>query len=116
MVTSKISIRRGTNQIVLCNIWYTETFRSRGITDRMKETLRNHGDGIASVIFAKPYDRVLDEYKAIWKWIVLQVLPIVNFEWKMRVNAGAQGKAGSKNFEDIITSSDMAFVYLMIEW
>jgi hypothetical protein len=89
---------------------------SKRTSEKMKDTLRFDPGSVASIIFFIPFDKASDDVKEIWEWIVLQVFPIINFQWKLRVNAGAQGKASGKSLLDIITASDIALSYTMIEW
>jgi hypothetical protein len=94
----------------------SDTLISEEVSDEMKKLLEDKQSKVGSVIFCCPFDRAPTVYKAVWKWLVMEILPTINFRWKGRVNAGAHGKANGEPFFSIVTASDLAFAYTLLAW
>jgi hypothetical protein len=89
---------------------------SEEVNEDMKKLLKDKQSEVGKVIFCCPFDRAPTVYKAVWKWLVMEILPTINFRWKGRVNAGAHGKANGEPFFSIVTASDLAFAYTLLTW
>ncbi len=83
----------------------------------MKKAILDEQTNIGGVVFRLPFVNASPEQKDIWKWIVMEVLPSISLAWKIRVNQGAAlGNYKGGELLDIVTSSDLAFCYMTLDW
>jgi hypothetical protein len=85
-------------------------------SSNMKQIICDEKSNIGSVFFNIPFDHATIRYKDAWKWVVMEILPLISFRWKMRVASGPQGKLSGETLLDVVTTSDLAFAYTVIEW
>ena len=81
-----------------------------------KDLLIDENSNFPAIFFRIPFEQATKEQQLVWKWIVMELLPIVSFDWKVRVTAGRGGKVNSETMLDIVTTSDLAFTYALLEW
>lgn len=87
-----------------------------GTSDDMKTLLRNEGSNVGGVIFVLPFEHSLNGYKEVWKWMVMEILPLISFDWKVRVNNGPDARESGGRLLHVVTASDLAFAYTALEW
>lgn len=89
----------------------------KGTTFEFKEIVMTRADNISLMILVKPYSLCSEGYHEVWRWIIMVILPIISSKWKARVDAGAAGKMLKDNdFWDCVTTSDISFVYVLLQW
>lgn len=88
----------------------------KGASYDLKETLIVHATNIPHVVLAVEYETAGQGYKDVWRWIVMRVLPLVSSAWKARVEAGDRGKTVTNNMWECVTTSDVAFVFALLQW
>lgn len=76
----------------------------------------NRSSGFARVIFDSQFPHVEEGYKELWRWLVMEILPVISFDWKVRVNQGVDGVGTGGTLRNIVTPSDLAFVLTVLEW
>jgi hypothetical protein len=82
----------------------------------MKQAMLDKNSNFKNMIFAVPFEQAPVQYKEIWRWIVMEILPLISYSWKLRVNSGPSGKADRQPFFKLVTSSDLAFAYTLLAW
>ena len=90
--------------------------KSETTTEDMKNTLLNAGSNIGGVVFQHPYRTALGAYKEIWKWMVMEILPLISYDWKVRVIKGPRAKDSGGSILKIVTISDFAFAFTVLQW
>jgi hypothetical protein len=82
----------------------------------LKEILVSKGNLVSGVLFHEEFDKVDRGYKELWHWMVTKALPKINDEWRLRVSAGGSGVNRQKPIMDIVTESDIALLFTLLEW
>lgn len=88
----------------------------KGISYELKETLILHASNIPHVLFGRLYEMAGQGYKDVWWWIITKILPLVSSAWKARLQAGDKGKTVTNNMWECVTTSDIAFVFVLVQW
>lgn len=88
----------------------------KGTSYGLKKVLTTEPETLPSIVLREPYENASEDYKELWRWIVMVILPIVSYKWKARVEAGSRVKKTDNEFWRCVTTGDVAFVFTLLRF